>query len=314
MEDAVGDVFLESNSAVEQDFSWDVPFEINRKELSYLSSSRGLRNTQEEESIPRELIAEEVKSTRFQARLGRPIRIGTSNGLPAYLLCFQLSFQHLSSFNRVRKADIRLTFDDAVHVAEDASDDFDPRMGPSIVRFYPRSWEGPVATAQEEQYAEASVQLAGVPNIATPGLTVGISTSKPRESRLVVHGVPGGRPTWSTILWIITENEISNAGIPREMQLPLIVTAKEGRRFACKLVVNASYGMRRGVVARNIPVLGKRDDPLFFDPTALEQMATAGSRSMIDGELIATKVGSLDTVDLSSYSSFPKLAPSVSPL
>ena len=94
--------------------SCTIAFDIDSSAESLLKSDP-IKNTPEEESIPREIIAKEVRSTCVQAELLRPVHIGTFNKLSAYLLCFNFSFQRHSDgwFTRIQAADIDISFVDA---------------------------------------------------------------------------------------------------------------------------------------------------------------------------------------------------------
>lgn len=79
-----------------------ITFDIDTSAESLLKSTP-ITNTAEEESVPREIIAEEIRSTCMQAELLRPIYIGTCYGQNAYFLCFNFSFQRHSDgwFTRI---------------------------------------------------------------------------------------------------------------------------------------------------------------------------------------------------------------------
>ncbi len=79
-----------------------ITFDIDTSAESLLKSTP-ITNTAEEESVPREIIAEEIRSTCVQAELLRPIYIGTCYGQNAYFLCFNFSFQRHSDgwFTRI---------------------------------------------------------------------------------------------------------------------------------------------------------------------------------------------------------------------
>ena len=96
---------------VSAEFTWTIPISLDTSGESFLGNAQV--PVPEDSSIPREIIAEEIRSTRFQAELVRPLRLGFHNGLPAYLLCFAFSFQRISSGARIREATITIRFDDA---------------------------------------------------------------------------------------------------------------------------------------------------------------------------------------------------------
>lgn len=125
------------------------------------------------------------------------------------------------------------------------------------------------------------------------------------QGRVVVHGVRGGGRNRNSITWMVEQNAVQRSGIPRDIRLPLIVTRAGSGRFSARVTVKAHYGFWRGPLARSIPVIGKNDEPLYFDPSKLESMVDAKERGPY-GTLIAESCGVLNEVDLESLSSFPK--------
>lgn len=127
---------------------------------------------------------------------------------------------------------------------------------------------------------------------------------KVEDGKVIVHGVRGGGRNRNAITWSIEEDHVAKAGIPRIVELPLIVTRETQARFSARVTVKAHYGFWRGALARSVPVLGKNDSPLFFDPTSLESMAKTGTSRGPDGTFIVEQAGLFDDLDLSSLSTF----------
>lgn len=125
----------------------------------------------------------------------------------------------------------------------------------------------------------------------------------PLESKLYIHGISSGRGSKNKVTWTIREDRLKNDGVPREMRMPIIVTSKEPRRFSARVTVSAHYAMVRGQLAKMIPVIGKMDDPLFFDPVAIKIAADEGQTGP-DGKLIAHDVENLNGLSLVEFSSF----------
>lgn len=280
-----------------------IDFELDDSSDDLLSSPVTYSDSEEEQSLPRELIAAEVRSTRVIAKLERPLRLGTSNNLPAFLLCFQFSFQRVSQgfFDRIRAVQIEIVFEDAPQDALIAKG-----RNPSIVRFHPDLYEGPVSKGTNNYHWELNAQLAAIAGGPSIGAAVSQDVTNPRESKLIVHGVKEGRPSQNKIVWTIDEDHSLATGMPREFKLPLIVNLKESRRFSAKLVVAAEYGFKRGRLAKNFPVIGRNVQPLFFDPQLLQDIAKENTRTGQDGKPIAELVGNLDQILLNTteYSSF----------
>lgn len=115
---------------------------------------------EEAESIPREIIASEVRSTRFLAALERPIRLGTFNNYAAFLLTFRFSFQRVLDgyFKRVRAVEIEITFDDAPR-----DQTVEAGRSPSIVRFHPVDYNGPVTEGMVKYCSGINSDLSSIP-------------------------------------------------------------------------------------------------------------------------------------------------------
>lgn len=169
---------MASSATDPQDFTRAIPLSIDDSADALLSTPR-IINTEQELSIPREVIADAVHSTRFYAELERPIRVG-SYGLKdqrAWLLCFHFSFQRLSDgwLTRVRAATIEIEF-------IDAPSDGSKAPNPSIARFYPQLYEGPMSHGQVVKTTDASLNVA--PLSGGPSLGTGYEFSGPFLSSL----------------------------------------------------------------------------------------------------------------------------------
>lgn len=293
-----------STDTTTHDLSWSIPFDIDSSADASTDSFLSSRttNTAEEESIPREIIAEQVRSTRLQAELERPIRIGTFNGQLAFLLCFKFSFQRLSHgfLKRIQMATIGITFDDAPSDLTAPS-----KPNPSVIRHHPIEHQGAVSTGTVSYHNEVNAQVSSIPNGPTVGTNFSKEISSPREGRLVVHGVTSGRRARNRITWTVEENDVLQSGMPREMKMALVVNMKEERRFSAHVIVTAHYAFNRGFIARMIPVIGKSHDPLYFDPTVLRDIAQKQMQTGLDGRPIAENVGPIEGIALSEYTSFP---------
>ena len=263
---------------------------------SLLSTPTG--NTEEELSIPREEIITAVRGSRFQAELERPIRIGTINAQPAFLLCFHFSFQRTtrSWFSRVQQATIEIEFLNASGTSGGEN--------PSVAKFHPGKFEGPVTRGTVTYHTDATASLPSIPGGPTLSANISRDMTLPRESQIIVHGLARGRPARNRISWAILEDEILKTGMPGKMQMPVIVTMKQMQRFSAKVTVKAHYSFIKGVITKMVPVIGKMDDPLYFDPSVLDEKATSEERGL-DSRRIAERVGELKDVRLGDYSTFP---------
>jgi hypothetical protein len=292
--------------ASSSEFCWTVPISIDTTADSLLSGAP--KSAPEDASIPRETIAEELRGTFLQAKLQRPLHLGVRNGSPAYRLVFSFSFSRSGSCPRIRMATITIKFDDSPADAAAAADNSDSDDGdedilpPAILAYYPKIYEGPVFNATVERSAEASIAFSGH-NVISTGTKFGKKVTLEEAGRLTVHGNASGRPE-HRIVWVVRENDVSRKGIPNTFELPLIVMPQKGRRFSASLGLRASYGIRRGVLSKNIPVSGGSKKPIYFDPAVLEKMAKNRERSRFDQNIIVEEVGNLEDCDLRQYSFF----------
>ncbi|KAJ4288969.1 hypothetical protein N0V90_011311 [Kalmusia sp. IMI 367209] len=280
-------------------FSWSVPLYVSGDEAAYLDRSQ--TNNEQELSIPREVIAEVVGGSRLVAELERPLKIGTYNELPAYLLRTRFSFQRASSnwLYRMQAAEITIVVEDAP-AADSAAKA--AKQHPAIAAWHPKLFEGEVSHAVVTESVGASLEAGYM----GAGGSVGVEKSRTflEKGRVVVHGVRGGGRNRNSITWVVEQDSVEKSGIPRDIRLPLIVTRQNGGRFLARITVKAHYGFWRGALARSIPVVGKNDEPLYFDPATLENMAKDGEKGP-DGTLVAESCESFDGIDLKSWGSFP---------
>jgi hypothetical protein len=282
-------------------FVWTVPVSIDNIADSLLSATK--TTIPEDSSIPPEIIAEQLRGTPFQAEIERPLHLGSHDGRSAYRLLFYFSFQHSRSRPRIRTATITITFRDAPEDTKQDSDDEDePSRHPAILDFYPKVFEGPVRKATVERSAEATIGISNH-SILNTRVKIGEKKILEEEGRLTMHGTTRGRPK-HRVIWTIRENEVSKTGIPITFHLPLIVMPQNGRRFSAVLGLRANYGIRRGLLAKIIPVLGSSPAPIYFDPAVLDKMAKNRDRSRFDGKVVVEEVGDLTHYNLRDHSSF----------
>jgi hypothetical protein len=103
---------------------------------------------------------------------------------------------------------------------------------------------------------------------------------------------------------VVEQDSVERAGIPRDIRLPLVVTRQNNNRFSARVIVKAHYGFWRGALARSVPVVGKNEEPLYFEPATLHDMIENRDRGP-DGTPIVEWCGTFDETDLKSCSSFP---------
>lgn len=160
-------------------FSWLVPLEISSDSATYLDRSQA--NDDQELSIPREVIAEVVGGSRLVAELKRPIKIGTYNELPAYLLQTHFSFQKASSnwFYRIQTAEITIVFEDAPTNEPTVKISRNKQQHPAIAAWYPELFEGEVSHAMVTESVNAGLEAGYM----GAGVSVGAEKSRTYVSR-----------------------------------------------------------------------------------------------------------------------------------
>jgi hypothetical protein len=276
------------------DFITTIPLEVDPSELTHLSSEIQ-HNGPGEEFYPRQFIA--AMGIKLQAEMIRPIYIGTYKELPnAFELRPRFSFTGTAKkwMDRIQYAEITIVFEDA---PESASVQPGPPPTVSAAAFYPKSYEGPRKIATVTDTNTITLDGLSMPGIGGLGGSTGRTRTYEKEDQMTIEAsIPRGRNR-NEITWVLTENGISRKGVPRSLELPIIVSPRSGRRFSAKVTVHAHYGIWRGPLAKTIPVLGKNDDPLFFDPLVLEEMAARRSRGF-DRSIIVERAGILEDHDL----------------
>ncbi|KAK8075801.1 hypothetical protein PG997_010464 [Apiospora hydei] len=311
---------------VNEPISFSQPLNLSFEENGGQLSSEPQTNRPDELSIPRKIISSTVSSSIFHSECLRPILAGTYNGIPAYLV--RLQFQLVASAggsnrgwsSRVKGATIKVLFQDApppggydsdLGDSEDSDDD-EPRH-PSIVKTMPgpEGWQGQPTTAQVEDKSEVGLQLGWD--------AVGVSATKSRQrtkaktGAIRMNAVCRGHDCNSLIIFV-AEDSVDAAGIPEHMTIPLIVTVPpqthacgKGRRFSMRVEVNARFGFwRHGLLADIVPVLGRVDEPLYFDPGVMHQWMEEG-RKGVGGIKVVQWLGELEGVNLEEYFSLSGL-------
>ncbi|KAK7961636.1 uncharacterized protein PG986_002461 [Apiospora aurea] len=255
----------------------------------------------------------------FHSECLRPVLAGTYNGVPAYLV--RLQFQLVASAggsnrgwsSRVKGATIKVLFQDAPPPGgygsdkEEDSDDDEPQH-PSIVKTMPgpEGWQGHPTMTQVEDKAEFGLQLGWD--------AVGVSATKSRQrtkaktGAIRINAVCRGHDCNSLIV-AVAEDAVDAAGIPEHMVLPLIVavppqqqgSGSRGKRFSMRVEVNARFGFwRHGILADIVPIMGRADEPLYFDPGVMHQWMEEG-RKGVGGVKAVQWHGDLEGVNLEEH-------------
>jgi hypothetical protein len=137
----------------------NIPLSIDTDATSYLSTTPQT-NTPEEEFYPRSVIASAIGSTNLQAELLRPIKLGTFNSLPAFLLRTKFSFQRAttSAFYRIKAADVTIVFEDAGVNGDVKPASLKRGTHPAVAAWFPDPlFEGEVTTASVTNNVEGTL-------------------------------------------------------------------------------------------------------------------------------------------------------------
>ncbi|KIL84888.1 hypothetical protein FAVG1_11758 [Fusarium avenaceum] len=259
-------------------------------------------NTPTQLSIPRPLISS-GKSPMLQAQLLRPIFAGTYFNDPAYLVRLQLQMSlsggDRSWLSRIQTAEIRILIEDAPR--DDAEDDEDDELlHPAIVKAFPgpSGWEGSPKSAEVTTESGLVMQIGYNPASISYNLGDSQTWTKTRAVKVKVsHDGPG-----RNILYVrVEENAVDKAGVPDYLVVPFIITHRP-RRFRMRVAIHARFGLWRGKLADVVPILGRADEPLYFDPLVMRRIMEQGRRG-IDGEKVVEWRGALNEIMLQEYSS-----------
>lgn len=313
---------LNSNNTISSEPSLIRTFQLAVDDDHAELSSEVQTNTGEHLSIPREIISTSISSTSLQTEILRPLIAGTYNGKPAYLLKLQFQSQMRGGgqdwLNRIQSATITVVVDDAP--LKDAiptrvslfgrrkrpGRPGDDALPPAIITTFPgpEGWKGPISTAQT--YNEVNVGLqAGYMGVgANTGYTQHIS--KDIKGAAEVTTMRSGQHR--NILSIrVAENPIDSGGIPSCLVVPMVVT-HHSRRFSMHVTVKATFGFWRGKLADSIPILGKADEPLYFDPVVLDSKIERKDTG-IGGVHIVEWMDKLEDISLKTHSSLQDIGP-----
>ncbi|KAF5681878.1 hypothetical protein FCIRC_5307 [Fusarium circinatum] len=246
-------------------------------------------NTPAELSEPRQIISSGDPSKFLQAELGRPVFAGTYFDEPAYLVQLRLhlsmSSGNRSWLSRIQTVDIHVLVEDAPRDdTQNASDDSDSSDSdyeeeefphPAIVKAFPSpsGWEGTPQSAEVTLTHGVGLQVGYTP--ASVSYNIG-------ESR-----------TWT------------KTGAVKVRYLLLSATglvASVCVSVSTRAGIHARFGFWRGKLAEVVPILGRADEPLFFDPLVMSRAMEKGRRG-VNGEKVVEWRGALDEVALQEYSS-----------
>lgn len=297
---------IEPDKSLVQSFTFSI-----EDDESELSSS--YTNEEEDLSVPREIISSAISSTILQSECRRPIIAGTYNDEPAFLLKLQFQFivpgSDHSWLSRIRSATISVILEDAPAEAELADQPKLKRKGarqhreknhPSIPRAYPgpEGWEGPISTEVVSTEFGTGLQ-AGWQGIGA-NAHWNQTRSKDEKGTVTVKTMITGQRR-NQLLVAVKENPVDAYGIPSFLVVPLVVT-HTSRRFSMRVNVRATYGFWRGKLAEMVPILGRTDEPLFFDPKVLAQKMESKEKG-VGGINVVEGVKSLDNIDLRLHTS-----------
>ncbi|KFY85032.1 hypothetical protein V498_07770 [Pseudogymnoascus sp. VKM F-4517 (FW-2822)] len=173
-------------------------------------------------------------------------------------------------------------------------------MHPSIVNTFPgvNGWEGPLRSALVTETIDFGTQL-GDPFISVLGNRSNSETRVKTGAVKVKLGIKGRR---SNILHVVVEeNPIDREGVPDFLVIPFVI-AHKARRFSMRVAINARYGFVRGKLAEMWPILGRADEPLYFDPLVMRQLMEKGQRDDSGKKKVEWR-GVLDSIELQDHSS-----------
>ncbi|KAF5561143.1 hypothetical protein FPHYL_6331 [Fusarium phyllophilum] len=271
-------------------------------------------NTPAELSEPRQIISSGDPSKFLQAELGRPVFAGTYLNEPAYLvqlrLHLSLSSGNRSWLSRIQTVDIHVLVEDAPRDdAQNASDDSDSSDSdyeeeefphPAIVKAFPSrsGWEGTPQSAEVTLSHGIGLQVGYNP--ASISYNIGESRTWTKTGAVKVQVKHNG-PGQNKLHVRVEESSVDKAGVPDYLVVPFIIRHRS-RRFRMRVGIHARFGFWRGKLAEVVPILGRADEPLFFDPLVMSRAMEKGRRG-VNGEKVVEWRGVLDEVALQEYSS-----------
>jgi hypothetical protein len=279
-------------------------------------------------NIPREIISASISSTKLQAELLRPLISGTYFGKPAYLLHLQIAFKDSSGgrdwLKRIQSAEINVLLQDAPRYTEGQqtppskarrrpgkSVQTSTVKHPSIEKTYPGSedWHGPISSIPITTNIGAGLQAGWEGIGANANWSESRSKTDIGSAKVsVVRSSTGSGSQRNNVFITVLEDPVEKHGIHSHLIVPMIVT-HHSRRFQMRVTVHATFGVWRGALAKSYPVLGRADEPLFFDPDVLREKEEAGERGdgglhvVVSGDKLGYEGAKLEEVDLAKHSS-----------
>ncbi|KAF5724401.1 hypothetical protein FMUND_858 [Fusarium mundagurra] len=269
-------------------------------------------NTPAELSEPRQIISSGDPSKFLQAELGRPVFAGTYFNEPAYLVQLRLhlsmSSGNRSWLSRIQTVDIHVVVEDAPREdaqnaqedSEDSDSDSEEFPHPAIVKAFPSrsGWEGTPQSAEVTLTHGIGLQVGYNP--ASISYNIGESRTRTKTGAVKVQVKHNG-PGQNKLHVRVEESSVDKAGVPDYLLVPFIIRHRS-RRFRMRVGIHARFGFWRGKLAEVVPILGRADEPLFFDPLVMRRAMEKGRRG-VNGEKVVEWRGVLDEVALQEYSS-----------
>ncbi|KAF5693055.1 hypothetical protein FDENT_2315 [Fusarium denticulatum] len=265
-------------------------------------------------SEPREIISSGDSPSLLQAALKRPVLAGTYFNEPAYLVQLQLHLSlsggNRSWLRRIQTVDIHVLVEDAPRDdAQNDSDDSDSSDSdyeeeefphPAIVKAFPSpsGWEGTPQSAEVSLTHGIGLQVGYTP--ASVSYNIGESRTWTKTGAVKVKVAHKG-PEQNKLHVRVEESSVDKAGVPDYLLVPFIIRHRS-RRFRMRVGIHARFGFWRGKLAEVVPILGRADEPLFFDPLVMRRAMEKGRRG-VNGEKVVEWRGALDEVALQEYSS-----------
>jgi hypothetical protein len=271
------------------------------------------KNNQAQLSEPRQIISSGNSSSLLQAELLRPVLAGTYFDEPAYLVRLQLQLSlsggNRSWLSRIQTVDIHVLTEDAPRDegqsasddSEDSDDDEEEELPhPAIVKAFPgpSGWEGTPLSSEVTIGSEIGMQIGYSP--ASISYNIGESRTWTKTGAVKVKVAHKG-PGQNKLHVRVEESSVDKAGVPDYLVVPFII-AHRSRRFRMRVGIHARFGFWRGKLAEVVPILGRADEPLYFDPLVMRRAMEKGRRG-VNGERVVEWRGALDEIALQEYSS-----------
>ena len=232
----------------------------------------------------------------------KKLRFGTFEGKPACLVVFDMVFTTSLTRSVYKSAMIQIALDDCERaelirkgVEEDDLPDEVNNARPRVLRFQSSMFVGDRERRENPGHFIGKIGAEGIGGFGS----VSVTAQKDMVHKSIKQGkdkIVGVLKVRDSVLQIsVHDNRLVDRGMIENFSVPIIVAYNPHRKFQARVRVEADLQWHAWVK----PALGRKDDPVLFDPLKLQD-EKAGTGEPIDVDL-NTSVDLEDLTRLKHY-------------